>query len=410
MQKEKERMDKDSSVSSAGDIAEWHHARLLRALVAFAPAAPISTLAGCAVLLVGLWPVMPPALLTVWFNAGLLLIALQAMMWRALERARSEPMDPRIGRLARRWFLLGSSATGLFWCAASIALFPEGPLVHQVFLACVIAAVSAVWLPLFALDRTAVAAVAAPALLPMGSGLLLTPQPPLAVMGSLLFLLFAVLLAIAFVIRRVFDADCAAQRALYRRATYDSLVGLMNRDEFYRRIRQLESAPRGPYAVVFIDLDHFKVVNDTAGHAEGDRVLREVGAIVRQEIRKADMGARIGGDEFAVLMQLCTGQEALRVADAILKRINELPCRADHAGGASVSASIGIACSSDVGASPGSVLEAADHACYAAKTSGRNRVEIATRIGLRRSPAVPAATHGARLWEARRANGMTHAL
>ncbi|MBN1240553.1 MAG: GGDEF domain-containing protein [Gammaproteobacteria bacterium] len=403
-------MNTDSSVSPAAEMAEWHRARLLRAFGAFAPAAPVSTLAGCAALLVVLWPIAPPALLTAWFNAGLLLIAVQVLMWRALERARDEPAADPAGRRARRWFVLGSSATGLFWCAGSIALFPDASLVHQAVVASVLAAVCAVWLPLFALDRTAVAAVAAPALLPMASGLLLTPYPPLNAMGSLLFLLFAVLLGVAFVIRRVFDADHAAQQALYQRATYDSLVGLVNRDEFHRRIDQLGPAPRGPYAVVFIDLDHFKEVNDTAGHAEGDRVLREVGAIVRQEIRKADTGARVGGDEFAVLMHLCTGPEALRVAGAILNRINALPWASDGTG-ARVTASIGIACSSDVGGSTSGVLEAADQACYAAKQAGRNRVEIATaRNGRRRAPAAPAAARSVRLRAARPTNGIRHAL
>ncbi len=131
------------------------------------------------------------------------------------------------------------------------------------------------------------------------------------------------------------------------------------------------------YAMLFMDLDHFKEVNDSAGHAVGDELLRNIGAVLRQVVRKGDTAARLGGDEFAVLMEGCGVSEAAEVATTILARIRSFQltggerCRR-------ITASIGIACSADLCASPARLLEAADQACYRAKREGRNRFEIAT--------------------------------
>jgi diguanylate cyclase len=176
---------------------------------------------------------------------------------------------------------------------------------------------------------------------------------------------------------RIFFADLAARRALYHEATHDSLVGLANRAEFHRRAQTLEIMRARSYAILCIDLDHFKEVNDSAGHAAGDALLRQIGAVLRETVRKEDLAARLGGDEFAILMEDCNVDDAMHVAAAILERINGF---ALSGGGKRrrVTASIGIACSADLCASPAKLLEAADQACYAAKRGGRNRIEIAT--------------------------------
>jgi diguanylate cyclase (GGDEF)-like protein len=205
-------------------------------------------------------------------------------------------------------------------------------------------------------------------------------------MGSLLLLQLIAFAFVAQVAKRMLDADCASQCALYQQATHDSLVGLVNHAEFRRCVSVLDSAPAGPYALVFIDLDHFKEVNDTAGHGAGDRLLAHVGTILREEKRKSDVAARVGGDEFAILMEYCNDREALRVARAVLRRINEF--KLEHEGWLlHATASIGIACSGGDTLSAASafsardVLEAADQACYTAKRSGRNRIELAPQVG-----------------------------
>jgi diguanylate cyclase (GGDEF)-like protein len=198
-------------------------------------------------------------------------------------------------------------------------------------------------------------------------------------MGSLLLLLIGVFAAAAQTTSKIFFADFAARRALYHEATHDSLVGLANRAEFHRRVQTLEIMRARAYAILFIDLDHFKEVNDTAGHAAGDELLRRIGAVLRESVRTEDLAARIGGDEFAILMEDCGAPDALHVAATVLERINGFELSA--AGRRRrVTASIGIACSADLCASPGKLLEAADQACYAAKRGGRNRIEISTGL------------------------------
>jgi diguanylate cyclase (GGDEF)-like protein len=198
-------------------------------------------------------------------------------------------------------------------------------------------------------------------------------------MGSLLLLLAIVFGAVAHATRRLFFADMAARRELYARATQDPLVGLANRAEFHRRARTLEIMSDRPYAMVFIDLDHFKDVNDSAGHSAGDELLQHVGTVLKEAVRKEDLAARLGGDEFAILMHDCSAADATQVAAQVLERIRglALTCGTRRR---RMSASIGVACSADLCTSPGKLLEAADQACYAAKRGGRNRIEVATGL------------------------------
>jgi diguanylate cyclase (GGDEF)-like protein len=268
-----------------------------------------------------------------------------------------------------------------------MALFPANSVAHQLLLAFILVVITTLWLPLFALTRPALPVFAVPGLLPMAFVLLTSPQPPQTTMGSRLLLLIGVFAAAAHTTRRIFFAEAAARRELYAQATQDGLVGLANRAEFHRRAQTLEIMGERPYAMLVIDLDHFKEVNDTAGHAAGDELLRRIGGVLKDAVRKEDLAARLGGDEFAILMHDCSAADAAQVAANVLERIRAFALTAGPRR-RRMSASIGIACSADLCASPGKLLEAADQACYAAKRGGRNRVEVATSLN---EPAAPAA-------------------
>lgn len=173
-----------------------------------------------------------------------------------------------------------------------------------------------------------------------------------------------------------------AEQELLRQATTDSLTGLANRQLFNRVLSStIEQAVRyqRDAALLFVDLDGFKAINDTAGHATGDAVLREIAARLRGAVRISDEVARLGGDEFVVILPEVNSPEATAaVAEKLLEEIARPLSAAPKA--ESLTASIGVAMVPDDGDTPEALLRAADHAMYAAKRAGKNRVRFgATR-------------------------------
>ncbi len=179
----------------------------------------------------------------------------------------------------------------------------------------------------------------------------------------------------------LFADQCAAaisRAKLYRYmeelALTDSLTGLHNRHALEQTLAQdLARLERvwGPYSVLFCDLDDFKRVNDTFGHAVGDQILQQVAAILRQRLRRGDFAARCGGDEFVILLPDANTQQAGLVAEDIRQRVanTTAPCQ--------ITVSIGVASPARGGLDPRKVLDTADAAMYIAKRSGRDRVEWA---------------------------------
>src|SRR5579863_6182804 len=167
------------------------------------------------------------------------------------------------------------------------------------------------------------------------------------------------------------------RRALSWQASHDALTGLINRREFDNRLHgALLSAQRGEgaYALLYIDLDQFKVVNDTCGHQAGDRLLREVTGVLQARVRASDTLARLGGDEFGVLLE-CSLEQAKRIAEAVRQAIRDFRF-VWGASTLSVGASIGIVEIRADTEHVASLMSAADIACYAAKDAGRNRVHV----------------------------------
>ena len=168
------------------------------------------------------------------------------------------------------------------------------------------------------------------------------------------------------------------KRALSWQASHDALTGLINRREFDNQLHgALLSAQRGEgaYALLYIDLDQFKVVNDTCGHQAGDRLLRDVTGLLQTRVRASDTIARLGGDEFGVLLAGVTVEQATRIAEGVRQAIRDFRF-VWAASTLSVGASIGIVQIRAETESVASVMSAADIACYAAKDAGRNRIHV----------------------------------
>jgi diguanylate cyclase (GGDEF)-like protein/PAS domain S-box-containing protein len=195
------------------------------------------------------------------------------------------------------------------------------------------------------------------------------------------------------------------RRAVHRlshEATHDSLTGLISRQEFERRLVQVlaETADgRAEHALCYLDLDRFKLVNDTCGHEAGDDLLRTVSRLLAGRLRSRDTVARLGGDEFGVLLEHCTLAKAEEIARNLQRAIEDFDFT--WAGRSfSLGASVGIVPITATSGRSADLLRAADEACYAAKEAGGNRVHLNPET----SPGVP------QLVETRRIERLTRAV
>lgn len=179
-------------------------------------------------------------------------------------------------------------------------------------------------------------------------------------------------------------SDISEQRELAARlgyqASHDALTELWNRREFERRLalalaRNRVDPESGRFALLYFDVDQFKVINDLSGHRAGDQLLVELAMAISQQLREGDLFARLGGDEFGLLAYGVTEDEALAMAERMRRRIDSV--RFVWQGRThSVSASIGVVMSDHAGATLQDVMAWADSACYQAKENGRNRVHL----------------------------------
>jgi len=161
-------------------------------------------------------------------------------------------------------------------------------------------------------------------------------------------------------------------------ASHDHLTGLINRREFERRLERLLATvlhDKDEHAFCYLDLDQFKLVNDTCGHIAGDELLRQLSSVLMETVRKRDTLARLGGDEFGVLMEHCSLDDAYRVADSLLKAIQNYQFVWEgHT--FRVGVSIGLVAVNEITANLTELLKDADASCYMAKELGRNRIHV----------------------------------
>jgi diguanylate cyclase (GGDEF)-like protein len=179
------------------------------------------------------------------------------------------------------------------------------------------------------------------------------------------------------VFRDVTEAQALASQLAWQ-ASHDALTGLVNRQEFERRVvNVLDNAHRegGAHALCYLDLDQFKVVNDTCGHAAGDELLCQISTLLEGRMRQRDTLARLGGDEFGILLEHCPADQALRLALSLRDAVRDF--RFSWQGRSfTVGVSIGVAPLSASVETAAAAMSAADAACYVAKEQGRNRAHL----------------------------------
>ncbi|MDH5327074.1 MAG: EAL domain-containing protein [Gammaproteobacteria bacterium] len=169
-----------------------------------------------------------------------------------------------------------------------------------------------------------------------------------------------------------------AENTITHMAYHDALTGLNNRHQFEKRLQQvLETSWHSGQSngLLYLDLDQFRVINDTCGHVAGDIFLKQISRTLREQVRDSDTLARLGGDEFGILLENCNSEPALRIAESVLDAIDEFrfqwqekPYR--------ISASIGFMEVSAESTGIDEIMRGVDLACYAAKESGGNRIRV----------------------------------
>ncbi|MEJ2455941.1 MAG: EAL domain-containing protein [Candidatus Thiodiazotropha sp.] len=187
------------------------------------------------------------------------------------------------------------------------------------------------------------------------------------------------------------------ERVSYQ-ATHDPLTGLINRREFESRLAEMlrqAGLDDSHHVLLYLDLDQFKIVNDTCGHVAGDALLQQLHLSLKDRIRQNDTLARLGGDEFGVLLNHCNLDDALKVAEILRKAIQDLRFVWEEKS-FNVGVSIGAVGIDRYSGGIGNLLSAADSACYMAKERGRNRVQL-----YRKTDQELARQHGEMLWVTR---------
>jgi diguanylate cyclase (GGDEF)-like protein len=219
---------------------------------------------------------------------------------------------------------------------------------------------------------------------------LLGPRGSAVLSGGRLLVVAAlvalVLLAFALIVPLLRDLRQQHERA-EEEAITDALTGLSNQRRFRQILaKEVERAKRfdRPLSVVMLDLDDFKDINDNHGHLQGDRVLREVGRVLRLESREVDEPARYGGEEFAIVLPETRTEGAMEVGERIRRRLDRIRLPLDGPGGQlRIRASVGVAGSPEQPPDVQTLIKAADQALYRAKQQGKNRTARAAR---RRAP------------------------
>ena len=186
-------------------------------------------------------------------------------------------------------------------------------------------------------------------------------------------------------VKRLQDELRRRNEELDRVSRTDSLTGLHNRrhvEEYLARLVSLARRNVEPIAVLVIDIDWFKTVNDTHGHDAGDAVLREVAGRLQDSVRLEDMIGRWGGEEFLVVLPNTTDQGAAELAERLRQVVADTPCRL--ADGDAVQVTISVGCAASLIDDAGRLVRSADAAMYEAKQTGRNRVVVAAADDLAR--------------------------
>lgn len=309
--------------------------------------------------------------LTTWFVFGLTLNVFRLILYLLFKRRPNQ-------NNSRSWlqlYRLTTFISGLHFGLLALFFFSSAEPLYQTLVACFICGSVAAAVGTHGVDSITYRLFLFPSTIPLLFRAASEGTEIHTALAVMVMFLILVMMRCANQTQKTMLDNIQMSYSLNYRATHDPLVALFNREEFrneFNKTRQLAVNQDKVMALVFIDLDNFKHVNDSHGHEAGDKALVRIGEIIRASTRQSDVAARFGGDEFILLLYVNAIEEAFLVCDKILRAIEY--AKHELAGAEKLGASLGVGYTKDKNVSFESILRSADRACYEAKRLGKGQV------------------------------------
>jgi len=321
-----------------------------------------------------------PAILFSWLSAFILIAVGRLFLVVLANRAE------KAGRHDERldlFFLGGIWLSAMIWGTASFLLFPNTSPLHQTVFSITLTGVSAGAIASLCSNRLAIVGFLTFTLLPLSAKFLMVQEQNEVVLGILVILYWCVCLSGAQKLHRNITENISLRLKIEHQASYDSLTGLPNRRQLLKQLEQeLSRATRHKQigAMLFLDLDNFKTINDALGHKAGDAVLQHVAERLGLNLRKEDVASRMGGDEFVILLPHLNNsiERAAEKSQDVAKKLAialSTPFSIDNRE-MNITPSIGISLFPDQNKSADDILKQADTAMNQAKAEGPNSIRF----------------------------------
>jgi diguanylate cyclase (GGDEF)-like protein len=359
-------------------VEERARADLLRLLYQQVPLSSLISALVATMLCAILWDLTPRDLLKAWWLAIVALALFRVGLTYAFRR---RPDDAALRAWEQR-FVVTLVLTGAAWGVGGWLAMPKESLAHQILIYAFLMGMVGGAIASYSAHFVATSATSVLIMLPATLAFAIQESALTRMMAiaSVIYLLaaFRAARAISTSLKRSYQLTHeleAARADAERQARTDELTEMRNRRAFYE-LGELAIAQaaryRDPLAVIMLDIDRFKDINDTWGHAAGDEILRLVALIVQRTVRTSDIAGRVGGEEFAILLPRATPADAVAMAERLRAAMEKAPLWHDQ-GEIHFTASFGVA-SAGEGETLDHLLAEADKALYDAKEGGRNRV------------------------------------
>lgn len=357
-------------LNSTTPIEQWREEKIVSILYNNGNGAIAGSVINIAIISSVLMNIYPTVKILTWFIAGTVLNFVRYFVHKSYFKDSS-----RI--TTRSWLLCSRSFTalsGLLYGLLPVFFFNSDNHLYQMLVILLPAGMAAAAVGTHAIDLLTYRLFLVLAITPLVIRLFLEETEAHLITAAMLCLLMLIMLRAAMQYRNAMIENIEMTYSLHYRATHDGLVGLLNREEFKNIFDStviLTKINNTTTSIIFIDLDNFKTLNDTFGHQAGDEALIKIGEIIRSSLRQSDTAARFGGDEFMILIQSETVDQAKVVAQKIIDKISTFQQKLKH--DTKLGASIGIGYSNK-NRKFDNLLCAADQACYQAKSGGKGNI------------------------------------